>query len=57
MRLGIKLGTRVFSISLLNLLFSILLPSSISRRVIIKGYYIGVELLIKANIVYNSKIN
>ena len=41
-RLGTRLGTKVFSILSLNLLFSILLPSSAGRGLIAGGRYIGV---------------
>jgi hypothetical protein len=46
--LGTRLGTKVSSTLLLNLLSSILLLGLIGR-----GYYIRVELLIEANAVYN----
>ena len=41
LRLGTRLGTKVFSILSLNSLFSILLPSSAGRGSTAKGHYIG----------------
>ena len=51
------MGTKVLSKLLLNLLFSILLLGLIGKKLIIKGYYIGAELLIKANTAYNLKVS
>ena len=48
LRLGTRLGTKVFSILLLNLLFCILLSSLISQWLIA-----GVEFPVEANMAYN----
>ena len=42
LRLGTRLGIKVFSILLLNLLSSILLLSLVGKELIIGGYCIGV---------------
>ena len=42
LRLGTRLGIKVSSMLLLNLLSSILLPSSAGKGLIVGGYYIGV---------------
>ena len=57
LKLGTKLGTKGSSILLLNTLLSIFLLSLTGKELIIGGYYIGVELPIKANIVYNLKVS
>ena len=45
LRLNTRLRTKVSNILLLNLLFSILLPSLVGRKLIIGGYYTKAELL------------
>ena len=42
LRLGTRLGTKVSSTLLLNLLSSILRLSLVGRGLIVRGYYIGV---------------
>ena len=57
LRLGTRLGTKVSSISLLNSPSSILLLGLIGRGLIVGGYYIEVELPIKANVAYNLGVS
>ena len=55
--MGTRLGIKVSSISLLNSLSGILLLSLVGRGLIIRGYYIKIKLLIKANAAYSLKVS
>ena len=51
------MGTKISSILLLNLLFSVLLLSLIGKGLIVKECYIRVELPIEANAAYNLGVS